>query len=1186
MLKKAFRWLLITLIVLILLVIIAGAGIYYYVNQNQYGAVREAAEQLGLEVTYAKAKPTFWTTFPKISLRVDSLTIRDLNRTESEPDLIYAETLSAGFSLKKMWQDTLVWEELSLCNSSIYLASDSAGVYNLGKLIGAKDTVSREENLQKPSLLNPIIDLSGVAVNLEQVRVAYFDPPKHKRMEVRFDSAEVLAEVLSPTQVHFTACMETSIKGLSFNTDKGSYLKNSVLSGCLAATLQDATWMLDATNLHIGPDEYEMSGMVGPQGLQLHIVNDSLDYERARAMLHDTLQVRLKEYNVEGPFSVSADIYNQPGGGNDVDLSIRFTTRNQSVRLKAFQFHQVSTNGVFVNRMPVDIGGTQESTTEFTIYTDTTIATYDGMLITSPKALVRGWPTDTYLDSPINLKGAAAALARLFGNTDFQFDRGRFVMNTDVSASLNRVDEIINSSDGDLTLRDFQITYLPSSVSFPMQLIRLKKTGKDVDFRLESGAVTNSLKFDMVGRLDNILPLLMDRPADSLKTDVIFHAERGDWSSFRNIFGEDGYFTTEQSQLELSQDEQVRKMKQTLLGLGEKFRPHLQMVIDTLAYYDVITLLDFRAGLKFDRDTLVLEKSRFDWEDGTVQLKAKVNLNELNQTPFSVGIGAEAIDLNALRKPLRSFGLRLPTGLNRLPDNLDIEFAHQGIINDSFGIQPGNNYGHLDFRDGKNGLFEGSIAYSPGADALETKLLLSGDPVIVNDLFAAQDFFFGTGHFNIDLNIIGQPGSLEELMTQSDLRLVIDSSKVSYRPSGVFVPLDQMVVNAIGDETTFHLALSADSTRRLVTLTGVMDRLSAFLYPKESKPFNLNADVEAELLQLSDIFDFIQVDTESGVDSLLAAPGIAKDTAGFDPQLLLSTTEGIFDAFHPEVRLQIDTFQVDPVTQFTDLRAGIRLLDSTLLIVDNTGFTLGEGVIDLSATYSLDQENTSPFTLQWEGHNLSLQGLEKTIQRLNINQGAVDHHLKGTVSSAGDVRGVINETSWQLPYEKVSGVLHFRIEGGELVNLPLLKEIGRKARMRKRFKEIFLGPLELFVAVESGRMTVPLTEIQSTAVQFFIEGHYDTLRGPDVLISIPLRNIGRGVLTSPPPPTGYALAGRKIYLVVEPDELSGTAVRFRLGRRKYYRERGTLEELKRLKLEEKEERKEARRKRRINRKMD
>ena len=58
---------------------------------------------------------------------------------------------------------------------------------------------------------------------------------------------------------------------------------------------------------------------------------------------------------------------------------------------------------------------------------------------------------------------------------------------------------------------------------------------------------------------------------------------------------------------------QVAAMKTALLGIENAFHPNFNLLIDTVAYYDVMTLTDFSTGLHFNDDTLVLERTKFNW---------------------------------------------------------------------------------------------------------------------------------------------------------------------------------------------------------------------------------------------------------------------------------------------------------------------------------------------------------------------------------------------------------------------------------------------------------------------------------------------------------------------------------------------------------------------------------------------
>ncbi|MEM6771346.1 MAG: hypothetical protein AAF597_12255, partial [Bacteroidota bacterium] len=560
--------------------------------------------------------------------RIDSLVVRDTSSLSGAEDVLSVGSLSVEVSLSNLLRDTLVWRKVSVEDAAVRVVVDSSGRMNLGELVMSTHSSTGFTPPVKHSLLHPFHDFTDMKITLSGVDLLYQDLLKRKRMKARIQQLDGWIPKRSKAELSLEACFDAGVAGLAFNLDKGSYLQDQFLQGCLLLNRRGERWLLEQTELQVGPDKYTIAGSVDPAYLSFSIANDSVIYDRASALLHDTLQARLAQFDVAGPFRVEALVTKLPDSGNEVDLSLHFWTKDQTVRIRDYTFNHVTTEGVFVNRLPEALGGNSKSLQEFLIEIDTTLAYYDGMRVTSPRAEVRGFPMDVFLNAPIALSGQADALARLFGNTDFQFPVGKFVLKTHVNASLNDVEQIVKTSNGGLNFDNLLVSYRPSAVSFPLERLKLHKQGDDVRFQLRSGELQGGLGFDMVGGLDNIVPLLLDRPADSMRTEVIFHSQRGDWSSFRALFGADGYFEGERTEAGGGSELQVTKMKQTLRGLGRQFRPHLQMVIDTLAYYDILCLKDFRTGIRFDQDTLVLQRSRFDWETSTFGLSARVGLTE------------------------------------------------------------------------------------------------------------------------------------------------------------------------------------------------------------------------------------------------------------------------------------------------------------------------------------------------------------------------------------------------------------------------------------------------------------------------------------------------------------------------------------------------------------------------------
>lgn len=267
-------------------------------------------------------------------------------------------------------------------------------------------------------------------------------------------------------------------------------------------------------------------------------------------------------------------------------------------------------------------------------------------------------------------------------------------------------------------------------------------------------------------------PLLLDRPGAALSSDVTLFSHRINWTDFLAFLGTDGYFNDTQDTASIQPQASMRK---SLLGLKHAFHPRVHASFDTVAYYAIFAVTDFSTGLHFLQDTLVLEQTSFNWAGSQLRMDARLDLSQANLTPFRLNAQADHLNLNALRPSLDYFGLQLPTELESLPDDLSIQFAHQGILDDSSGIVPGYNSGQLVFDDGKNGLFSGNLYYAPGTRGLESFFHLAGDPQIVNVLFGAENFFFGTGHFSLDLNMEGSPTNLTQLIRTGKLRLLIDS---------------------------------------------------------------------------------------------------------------------------------------------------------------------------------------------------------------------------------------------------------------------------------------------------------------------------------------------------------------------------------------------------------------------------
>jgi len=1164
MLRKLFRWSLYFLGLVLLLLLAGGVWLNHYLENNRERLVNELAATSGLHISFTEFDLNYRDNFPLVDFRITDLVVQDTLRA---PTLLALESVSGRLTLRKLFDRVIRIEHAELRGGTIQLTADSTGRFNAGSLIGAgrKKGNPGRDTLPVDNRYLPRLDWEGISINLREVDLGFRDHQKNKDLAVRVDSlfagmtTDADGAPLVRTDLH------VFIRRLAFNTEKGAFLTDAPVSGPLNVAFGRDLWAFPETTVDIAGRNFVVSANIerAPGELShIYLACDSTGFDRTVPLLAEDIREQLAPFHVDGVFPVAVEIISTLERGEDPEVIVDFALDGQNVKLPLYAFRDVYATGRFTNRLPVAEGGIAGSRKNMRVDLTDVRAVQAGMDLRAPHVIVRASTRDVRMAADLTVTGPAGALARRLGNTNFLFERGRFSLTTTVDASLLDVDAMVANSDGNLRMTNLDVRYEPAGVLFPFSAIDVRKTGDDIRLAVRSKPLISGFAFDLTGKIDNLVPLVLDRPGEAINTDVTLHSGRIDWTDFLTFFGQDGYFDPEATGAETSAlEQQKQSMKQTMLGLKQAFHPRVVAHFDTVAYYDVFTLGNFTTGLHFEGDTLVLEHTKFNWEGSDVSFRAGLNLRRPLETPFRIAVQTEHLNLNRLRSTLDYFGLQLPAGLDSLPSDLRVDFSHRGILDDSLGIKPGFNRGTVNFDDGRTDLFSGNMRYRPGPEGLQTKAALSGDPYVVNRLFNAENFFFGSGRFQLDLELERTPADLPELVRLAKARLRIDSSNVLYQPAGAAVPIRKFVVNVDKGNAAYNLSLVSDATRRSVAMTGELDNMAAFLFPETGETFRIKTDASAVSLHHSDLRDFIRTEAGGAAGATQSA-----DTASFDPQSFLSATGGIFSSFRPDLSLTIDTFHLNGRTRLLDVFAGVRLRDSTALIIERSGFTLEDGNVRFDAEYALDDRPVSPFIAHWRADSLDLERLLSGLTSTEmIPKDLAGGQVSGTLSMAGTFTGLLDEDSAKLVADSTRGTFDVHLTDLSLTGWPFLETAGRKALMRKRFARLEFAPMAGRFALRNGVVNIPRTEVQSTALQVFVEGKYDLKTGPDMLISLPLRNIGRGVLDMPPPLTGYGGSGWKVYMIAEKGKDGEPRMKFRLGSRRYYKERGRLGEWRREK---------------------
>ena len=1226
MLKKIVYWLLGFTLVLLLAV---GAGLWWldgYLAGNQEKLLEDYLDSKGLSVAMRNVNVELWDHFPDVIVEVDSIVVRDLTHTVEPAPLLNAQRIEANISLRDMLRGRIGVEDLVVYDTQLNLHADSTGAFNTGYWMEA-DSTDRKEDGGGPSLVS--LKYEGLCATLRRVDFSFVNEFKGKEISTYINDAEVVVDRTPENHLRVDTRLDLDVGTLLLKAEKGGYLRETPVKGNLRVIFGDSLWIFDPTVLEIGDQFFQVSAKINKDSdsiSNIFIASDSITWEPTVAILNSHLQDKVKDFYVDGHLPVAAEIMTPLSGGpTNVDLD--FKLDGHFVKIKQYTFEHVTTpRARFTTRTELAQADIPKNKKNVLVMADSVSGLYlEKILVETPAMEVAVDGKDPIMTAFLRASGPSSGVSDYLKNDDFFFDGGRFLMTANVveSSMLDWV-EMVNRTDGQMLFIDTKVRYAPAGVVFPFDAIETVKLRQDITFDIRTAPLAGDVSIDMSGYLDNIVPLIVDQPGAQINTALTMHAPRLDWTDFRALFGQDGQFSEVLGGEEEGADagagpgasgamagdstnlgaEQVAAMKSTLLGLREEFNPNINIALDTVGYYDVFTLQDFKSGLHFDADTLILERTSFTWAGSEMNFGARLALDVPTVTPFSVDFLAENLDLNATRPALDYFGVAIPKEVNELPRDMRIDFTHSGRIADSIGIVPGYNSGSLKFDDGRAQLFSGNLRYRPGPEGLWSRVDLQGDPRVVNVLFSSENFFFGEGHFSLDMELDRTPSTVPELIEYGRMNLRIDSSRIHYKPTDVFIPIRQFNVDVLGENVEYYLSLVTDSTNRQVTIEGGLDRFSRFMFPDstatDESPMVITADVRAQSLGYTDLNEFFQspADTLADRETVVSREGrkqrrvrrdssavartdtVSSDSSQFDISSALSTTGSVFNSFRPNLSLRVDTFWLASPTPLTDVATGMRVRGEDELVLERTGFTYKGGRVELDATYRLDDQPRSPFQANWRVDNLNAGDLLTEFELLGPQDSTQSGTAEGIVFFTGNVNGLLDESTSKIDIAGTNGTVDVSLEDLSAAGWPGLVRTGKKALMAHRFDTIAASPIAATVTLRDGVAYLPRTEIQSTALQVFIEGRYDTEKGQDILVSVPVfANLFRGDPKAPPAKTGYAGAGWKIFLVMTVDEDGEPATKFRLGRRKYYKERGRLAEFREMKRREKTERRAKRKKR-------
>jgi len=729
-----------------------------------------------------------------------------------------------------------------------------------------------------------------------------------------------------------------------------------------------------------------------------------------------------------------------------------------------------------------------------------------------------------------------------------------------------------------LKLEDFSVFYKPARVSFPFKKLELNKKAGDANFSLISSTWKKNHNYKIKGGLEKLPELLFDLNGGQAKSIVEVHANKLGWTDFLDLFGENGYLKNDKPK---SEREKKKSMKEMARGIHHNFQPRLLIKVDTLIYDENLQFHDFSTGLHFESDhLLILENTVFNYDNGTVSLNAVIDISDPSKTPFEFELHTEKLNLKKLLPKVNFFTVKLLKDLNDLPHDVEIDVKQKGIWDDEKGLIPNTSTGEIDFNLNKGKSLKGNIKYKPdplfvNADNsfVNTIISLEGDPVFFNNFFKTDQFFFSKGRFFVDLDFAGEVTSMSQLLNASNATVEIKDSEVYYKAVDISFPLTKIDMKLSKDNADFNFYLNSDLYKQEILFSGGIENISELVIGNTGKQLKTNALVKSPLLTWDNFLYLFGSGDDTTNDYTPE-----KDNIGSNIDGMKKTITGILNTFDPSLQIRVDAFIYSDKLKIKNFETGIHLTESGKLVLEKTVFNFLNGRVGMDGTIDIGKEKTVPFDVNFRTNELDLAALLKSLDYLSILSLQNIEKLSGKITLNLDFEGILQEEGKGLLTESTKGLLDFRLYNVELQGFAPLDSIAMKIKRAERFGNLKFAPISNQVRITGNELEFPIMEVQSNAINLFAEGTFSFEDKTNIWISVPINNIKSRDLELVPEKTGYADANKKVFVEVETNAEGVNKFKFHLSKRKFYKDRGILDQFKEDKQSFREERSKKRKK--------
>lgn len=662
--------------------------VYFYVSANKKSIIKqvttEISKRMNGNVSIRDVELSFFTNFPKISVVLHNIVIRDTMYEKHRHTFFEADKVFVRVGFWKMVKKQSSLTGLRIEDGTMYLFTDTSGFTNKYLFDMKSDTAKAGTKKGNNELKN---------IELKNVRFIIEDLQKEKLHNLLVNKLDADIKEDNDSTLNVDIDNNMFVNSLAFNLPRGSYLKEKSFAGKFLLRYDKGNKQIqfDSIDVNIAKHPFNLTGRFDlaevagrkPQfSFTVHTKN--VEYEFAKKLLTQKIDSALSIMSATNKLDISASIIGPIRGGEPL-IRAWWTARHSDVKSPLVEFDDCSFTGSYINEV---VPGLPRKDPNSKIEIETFTGKWQGLPITSEKIIINDLNKPTLIcdiksSFPLTtlndfLNSAAITLSGGQASVDISY-KGPLAKNRTYNSFVN----------GAITIKNGTADYNPRSIPLKNVNGKILFQNSDVLVKNLSCQVLNN-NIIMEGSAKNALSLVNTEP-NKVILDWSIYSPSLNLGSFTSLLQQRKKVVTTKKGLGNKLESTARKLDAVL----ESGSINLSLKADKLLYKK-FDATDVTAYVTILQNSWQLQKVNLNHAGGHMNITGSLEDKSANYHLAKVNVELENVDVSKTFAAFSNFGQDGITS-ESIRGKLTSEINASLALDDSGKVYPSSMDGVVNF---------------------------------------------------------------------------------------------------------------------------------------------------------------------------------------------------------------------------------------------------------------------------------------------------------------------------------------------------------------------------------------------------------------------------------------------------------------------------------------------------------